>query len=90
MLARTAGAIWGNSLQVCNLVHLLQLTNHINFISKCNNFNNDAAVGDTTMAVDDDSAYFNVGDIIQFSTTASTEDFDDGDEYRITAIASRT
>lgn len=45
------------------------------------------AVGDTTIGVDDDSA-FNVGDIISFSTSANTEDFDDGDEYRITAIAS--
>ena len=35
----------------------------------------------------DESDVFNVGDIIQFSTTASTDDFDDGDFYRVTAIA---
>ncbi|MBT8171462.1 phage tail sheath subtilisin-like domain-containing protein [Candidatus Bathyarchaeota archaeon] len=47
------------------------------------------AVGNTSIAVDEGSD-FNVGDIIQFSTTASTEDFDDGDFYRITAISSET
>ena len=45
------------------------------------------AVGNTTIAVDEGSD-FNVGDIIQFSTTAATNDFDDGDFYRITAISS--
>src|SRR6056300_715309 len=45
------------------------------------------AVGDTSVAVDDNSA-FNVGDIIQFSTTADTSDFDDGDFYRITSLGS--
>ncbi len=47
------------------------------------------AVGNTTIAVDEGSN-FNVGDIIQFSTTAATNDFDDGDFYRITAISSET
>ena len=47
------------------------------------------AVGNTTINVDEGSD-FNVGDIIQFSTTASTNDFDDGDFYRITAISSET
>ena len=47
------------------------------------------AVGNTTIAVDEGSD-FNVGDIIQFSTSASTEDFDDGEFYRITAISSET
>ena len=47
------------------------------------------AVGNTTIAVDEGSN-FNVGDIIQFSTSASTEDFDDGEFYRITAISSET
>ena len=45
------------------------------------------AVGNTTINVDEGSD-FNVGDIIQFSTTAATNDFDDGDFYRITAISS--
>ena len=47
------------------------------------------AVGNTSINVDEGSD-FNVGDIIQFSTTASTNDFDDGDFYRITAISSET
>ena len=47
------------------------------------------AVGNTTINVDEGSD-FNVGDIIQFSTTAATNDFDDGDFYRITAISSET
>ena len=47
------------------------------------------AVGNTTIAVDEGSN-FSVGDIIQFSTTASTNDFDDGDFYRITVISSET
>ena len=47
------------------------------------------AVGNTSINVDEGSD-FNVGDIIQFSTTASTDDFDDGDFYRITAISSET
>jgi hypothetical protein len=45
-----------------------------------------AAVGDTIVTTDE-SDVFNVGDIIQFSTTASTNDYDDGDLYRVTAIA---
>ena len=47
------------------------------------------AVGNTTIAVDDGSK-FSVGDIIQFSTTASGTDFDDGDFYRLTAVAATT
>ena len=46
------------------------------------------AVGNTTIAVDDGSK-FSVGDIIQFSTTAATNDFDDGDFYRVTASGAR-
>jgi len=44
------------------------------------------AVGDTTVTVDDGTD-FNVGDIIEFSTTASGSDFDSGDKYRVTAIS---
>ena len=47
------------------------------------------AVGNTTINVDEGSN-FSVGDIIQFSTTASTNDFDDGEFYRITVISSET
>jgi len=45
-------------------------------------------VGDTSVAVDN-NAVFNVGDIIQFSSTATTDDYDDGDFYRITALGAR-
>jgi len=44
------------------------------------------AVGDTTVTVDDGTD-FNVGDIIEFSTTASGSDFDSGEKYRVTAIS---
>ena len=52
---------------------------------------NDAstAVGDTTV-VTTDGAQFVVGDIISFSTTAATNDYDDGHQYRVTAINTHT
>ena len=52
---------------------------------------NDAstAVGDTTV-ITTDGAQFVVGDIVSFSTTASTNDYDDGHQYRITGISTHT
>jgi len=51
----------------------------------------DSAVGDTTVTVDTDATtYLNVGDIVQFSTTGGGTDFDDGDFYRLTAVAATT
>ena len=52
---------------------------------------NDAstAVGDTTV-VTTDGAQFVVGDIVSFSTTAATNDYDDGHQYRITGISTHT
>jgi len=47
------------------------------------------AVGDTTITVTDGSQ-LNVGDIISFSTTAATNDYDDGHQYRITGISTHT
>ena len=44
------------------------------------------AVGDTTITVADGTT-LNVGDIISFSTTAATNDYDDGHQYRITGIS---
>ena len=44
------------------------------------------AVGYTTITVTD-GTQLNVGDIISFSTTAATNDYDDGHQYRITNIA---
>ena len=49
----------------------------------------DLAVGDTTVTMDSDAtSYLNVGDIIEFSTTGGATDFDDGEKYRVTAVAS--
>ena len=49
---------------------------------------NDAstAVGDTVVTATA-GANLNVGDIISFSTTAATNDYDDGEQYRVTNIA---
>ena len=45
------------------------------------------AVGNTTINVDEGSD-FNVGDIIAVLNNCDTNDFDDGDFYRITVISS--
>jgi phage tail sheath protein FI len=52
---------------------------------------NDAStsVGDTTIIVTD-GTQLNVGDIVSFSTTAATNDYDDGHQYRITNISTHT
>ena len=82
--ARTAGA-WGNSLlvSICPSATAYQ-TNGVTTL-------NDAVtnVGDTTVVVTS-STNLNVGDIVNFSTTAATNDYDDGHDYRITGIASTT
>ena len=87
--ARTAGA-HGNNLLVstCPSAAAFEQTTSGATISLVNEASN-TAVGDTTIAVDD-GADFNVGDILNFSTSASTEDFDDGEEYRITGISTNT
>ena len=79
--ARTAGA-HGNSLQVSTCPSATAYES----ISTSLVDDASAAVGDTIVTTDE-SDVFNVGDIIQFSTTASTDDYDDGDFYRVTAIA---
>jgi phage tail sheath protein FI len=84
--ARSAGA-WGNNLLVATCPSATAYEQVSS--SQVANDSSASAVGDTTIAVDEGSN-FNVGDIIQFSTTAATEDFDDGDLYRITAINSET
>ena len=79
--ARTGGA-WGNNLLVstCPTATAFEQEGATTL--------NDAstAVGDTTVATTDGTV-FNVGDIISFSTTAATNDYDDGDQYRITGIS---
>ena len=79
--ARTAGA-HGNSLQVSTCPSATAYES----ISTSLVDDSGAAVGDTIVTTDE-SDVFNVGDIIQFSTTASTDDYNDGDFYRVTAIA---
>jgi hypothetical protein len=84
--ARTAG-VHGNSLLVSTCPSASAYEEISTSLVASTSTTN--AVGNTTIAVDEGDN-FNVGDIIQFSTTASTEDFDDGEFYRITAISSET
>ena len=84
--ARTAG-VHGNSLQVSTCPSASAYEQISTSLVASTSTTN--AVGNTTIAVDEGSN-FNVGDIIQFSSTASTDDFDDGEFYRITAITSET
>ena len=77
--ARTAGK-WGNSLSVSIC------PSSTAFESSPSTVNGALAVGDTTVNVTSGTNY-NVGDIIQFSTTASGSDFNDGYLYKITAKA---
>jgi phage tail sheath protein FI len=83
--ARTAGA-WGNNLLVstCPSAAAYEQTTAGASISSVDQA--DVTIGDTTIDVDDGTD-FNVGDIVAFSTTAATADFDDGEEYRITSIS---
>ena len=83
--ARTAGT-HGNSLQVsiCPSATAFESIS----TAKVASTSTTNAVGNTTIAVDDGSQ-FSVGDIIQFSTTADTDDYDDGDFYRVTASGAR-
>jgi phage tail sheath protein FI len=80
--ARTPGA-WGNNLLVATCPSATAYEQVSSSLVASDSTTN--VVGDTSVAVDDNSA-FNVGDIIQFSTTADTSDFDDGDFYRITSL----
>ena len=83
--ARTAGA-HGNNLLVSTCPSATAYESTTSTSQQVNQA--DLAVGDTTVTVDTDATtYLNVGDVIQFSTTASGTDFDDGDFYRLTAVA---
>jgi len=83
--ARTAGA-WGNNLLVATCPTATAYEEiSASLVASTSTTN---VVGDTEVAVDN-NAVFNVGDIIQFSTTASTDDYDDGDFYRITSLGAR-
>ena len=83
--ARSAGA-WGNSLQVvtCPSASAFEQTT-----TTSQQLDGDAAVGDTTITVDSDAtSYLNIGDVIEFSSTASGVDFTTGEKYRVTNLTS--
>ena len=79
--ARTAGA-WGNNLQVSTCPSATAYEEE----GATTVNDGSTAVGDTTITVTD-GTQLNVGDIISFSTTAATNDYDDGHQYRITGIS---
>jgi phage tail sheath protein FI len=84
--ARTAG-VWGNNLLVATCPSAAAYQQTLTTSQQVDDAS--IAVGDTTVGVDSDATtYLNVGDIIEFSTTAAGTDFDDGDQYRVTAVAS--
>ena len=78
--ARTAGA-WGNNLQVSTCPSATAYEEE-----GATTVNDTNAVGDTVITVADGGT-LNVGDIIAFSSTAATNDYDDGEQYRITGIS---
>ncbi len=83
--ARSAGA-WGNSLLVatCPSANAFEATT-----TTSQQADGSASAGDTTITVDSDATtYLNVGDIIEFSSTASGTDFDTGEKYRVTNLTS--
>ena len=82
--ARTAGA-HGNNLQVSTCPSATAYEEE----GATTVNDGSTAVGDTTVVVTDGTA-LNVGDIISFSTTAATNDYDDGHQYRITNISTNT
>ena len=83
--ARSAGA-WGNSLSVATCPSASAFE-QITTVSQ--QLDGGASVGDTTITVDSDAtSYLNVGDIIEFSKTASGVDFTTGEKYRVTNLTS--
>jgi phage tail sheath protein FI len=80
--AKTAGA-WGNNLLVSTCP---SATAYEQTLPSDNQVNDTLAVGDTTVTVDDGTE-LNIGDIVEFSSTAAGSDFDTGEKYRITNIA---
>jgi phage tail sheath protein FI len=81
--ARSAGA-WGNSISVsiCPSATAYE-QNGVTTLASAGN------VGDTQVTVTD-GTNIAVGDIISFSNTASTNDYEDGNEYRVTVKATNT
>ena len=84
-VAREAGA-YGNTLLVATCPNAAAFESTTTTAQQVNQ--SDLAVGDTTVTMDSDAtAYLNVGDVVSFSTTAAGTDFDDGEQYRLTAVA---
>jgi len=83
--ARSPGA-WGNNLLVatCPSAEAFEQT-----LTTSQQVDGNAAIGATSITVDSDATtYLNVGDIVEFSTTAATTDFTTGEKYRVTAVTS--
>ena len=83
--ARSPGS-WGNSILVatCPSASAYEQT-----LTTSQQADGGAAIGATSVAVDSDAtSYLNVGDIVEFSSTAATADFTSGEKYRVTSVAS--
>jgi phage tail sheath protein FI len=83
--ARSPGS-WGNNILVatCPSASAYEQT-----LTTSQQADGGAAVGATSVAVDSDAtAYLNVGDIVEFSSTAATTDFTSGEKYRVTSVTS--
>jgi hypothetical protein len=81
--ARSPGA-WGNNILVatCPSASAYETT-----LTTSQQVGGAAAVGATTLTVDSDATtYLNVGDIVEFSSTAATADFTTGEKYRVTSV----
>jgi len=84
--AKSAGA-WGNTLLVATCPSADAYEETLTTSQQVDQA--DLAVGDLTVTMDTDAtSYLNVGDVIEFSTTGAGTDFDDGDKYRVTSVAS--
>ena len=83
--ARSPGS-WGNSILVatCPSASAYEQT-----LTTSQQADGGAAIGATSVTVDSDAtSYLNVGDIVEFSSTAATADFTSGEKYRVTSVAS--
>jgi phage tail sheath protein FI len=83
--ARSPGS-WGNNILVatCPSASAYEQT-----LTTSQQADGGAAVAATSVTVDSDAtSYLNVGDIVEFSSTAATADFTSGEKYRVTSVAS--
>jgi phage tail sheath protein FI len=83
--ARSPGS-WGNNILVatCPSASAYEQT-----LTTSQQSDGGAAIGATSVTVDSDATtYLNVGDIVEFSSTAATADFTSGEKYRVTSVTS--